>query len=87
MVARGNASNGNLLRNNNATAAAIASKADNVGQENNYRGSNDRDNDKDGDKWGRGALFNSSSFLLSLVIGHLVSNAIAAVECQNSGSK
>jgi hypothetical protein len=54
-AARGNAGNGNPLRNDNAVAAAITGKADDAGQENNDCSSDDRDNDKNDDKWGRGA--------------------------------
>jgi hypothetical protein len=52
--AQGNAGNGNPLGINNAAAATIAGKADNVGQENNDHGGDDGDNDEDDDKWGRG---------------------------------
>jgi hypothetical protein len=84
-AACGNAGNGNPLRNDDAAATAVAGKADNLGQENNDRGGNNRDDDKDDDKWGRGTLFNSSSSLLSLVIGHLISNAIAMAGLLLSG--
>jgi hypothetical protein len=76
VAACGNASNGNPLRNDDAATAAVTGKADNAGQENNDCGSNDRYDDRDEDKWGRGALFNLSSSLSSLVIDHLVSDAI-----------
>jgi hypothetical protein len=54
-AARGNAGNGNPLRNNDAAASAVAGKADNVGQENDDRGGDNGDNNRDDDKWGRGA--------------------------------
>ncbi len=54
-AARGNAGNGDPLRNNDAVTAAIASKADNAGQENNDRGNDNGDNYKNDNKWGRGA--------------------------------
>jgi hypothetical protein len=54
-VAHGNAGNGDPLRNDDAAAAAIAGKADDVGQENHDQGGDDGDDDKDDDKWGRGA--------------------------------
>ncbi len=53
-AACGNAGNGDPLRNNNAATAAIASEADNVGQENNNRGGDDGDDNMNNDKWGRG---------------------------------
>ncbi len=53
-AAHDNASNGDPLGNDNATTAAIASEADDVGQENNDRGGDDGDDDKNDDKWGRG---------------------------------
>jgi hypothetical protein len=54
-AARGNAGDGDPLGNDNAAAAAIASEADNAGQENNDCGGDDGDNDENNDKWGRGA--------------------------------
>ncbi len=54
-VACGNAGNGNPLGNDDAATAAIAGKADNVGQENNDHGGDDGDDDKNNDKWRRGA--------------------------------
>jgi hypothetical protein len=53
-AAHGNAGNGNPLRNDNAATAAITSKADDVGQENNDCSGNNGDDDEDNDKWGRG---------------------------------
>jgi hypothetical protein len=53
-VARGNAGDGDPLGNDNATTAAVAGKADDAGQENNVHGSDNGDDDKDDDKWGRG---------------------------------
>jgi hypothetical protein len=80
MAARGNARDGNLLRNNDDVAAAIViGKGDNAGQEDNNPGGNSGEDNKDNGKWWRGTLFNSSSSLLSSVVGHLVSNAIASV--------
>jgi hypothetical protein len=54
-AACGDAGNGDPLKNNNAAAATVAGKADNVGQENNDRGGDNRNNDENDDKWGRGA--------------------------------
>ncbi len=54
-VARSNAGDGDPLRNNNATASANAGEADDAGMENNDHGSDNGDNDKNNDKWGRGA--------------------------------
>jgi hypothetical protein len=54
-AARSNAGNGNPLGNDNPTTAAIAGEADNAGQENNDCGGDDGDNDKNDNKWGRGA--------------------------------
>ncbi len=54
-VARGNAGDGNPLKNNNAAAAAVAGEADDAGQENDNHGGDDGDNDEDNDKWERGA--------------------------------
>jgi hypothetical protein len=53
-AARGNAGNGNPLKNDDAAAAAIAGKADDVGKENDNR-SDDGDDNEDNDKWERGA--------------------------------
>jgi hypothetical protein len=50
-----NAGNGNPLENNDAATAAVAGKVEDVGQENNDRGSDDGDDDKNNNKWGRGA--------------------------------
>jgi hypothetical protein len=50
-AARGNAVDGNPLRNKDATTAAM----NDAGQENDVRGGGDGDNNKDDDKWGRGA--------------------------------
>ncbi len=78
-AAYGNTRNGNPIRNDDAAAAtAIARKVDDVGQENDDCGGDDGDNNKDDNKWGRGALFSLSSPLLSLAIGNLVSDAVAA---------
>jgi hypothetical protein len=74
----GNAGNGDSLGNNNTAAAGVTGKAEDAVQGNDNHGGNNGDNDKDKDEWGKGALFNSSSSLLSFVVGHLVSNAIAA---------
>ncbi len=54
-AAHGNAGDGNPLRNDDAATAAVAGKADDAGQENNDRGGDDGDNDKNDNKWGRGA--------------------------------
>jgi hypothetical protein len=64
-VAHGNAGNGDPLGNNSAAAAAIYGKVDNVGWENDNCGSNNKDNNKDIDKWGRRALFSLTSSSLS----------------------
>jgi hypothetical protein len=53
-AARGNAGNGNPLGNDDAATVAVAGKTENVGQENDDRGSDDGDNDENNDKWGRG---------------------------------
>jgi hypothetical protein len=53
-AARGNAGNGNPLRNNNAATATVAGKADNAGQENDNRGGDNVYDDENNDKWGRG---------------------------------
>ncbi len=76
-AARSNAGDGDPLRNDNAATAAIAGEADNAGQENNDRSGDNEDDNKDNDKWGRGAKFNLSSSSLSLFVGHLASNTIA----------
>jgi hypothetical protein len=54
-AARGDASNGDPLGNNDAATATVAGKADNAGQENNDHSSDDGDDNKNNDKWGRGA--------------------------------
>jgi hypothetical protein len=54
-AARGDAGNGDPLRNDTAAVVALAGKADNVGQENDDCGGDNRDDDKNNDKWGRGA--------------------------------
>ncbi len=54
-AARGNASDGDPLGNDDATTAAIAGEADDAGQENGDRGGDDGDDDEKDDKWGRGA--------------------------------
>jgi hypothetical protein len=54
-AARGNAGDGEPLRNDDATVTAVAGKADDAGQENDDRGGNNGDDDEDDDKWGRGA--------------------------------
>jgi hypothetical protein len=77
-AARSNAGDGDHLGNDDTATTAVAGKADNAGQENDNRGSDDGDDDKNNDKCGRGAYFNSSSSLSSLFVGHLISDAIAA---------
>ncbi len=72
-----NADNGDPLGNKDATAATVFGKAGDAGQVNNNHSSNNGDDNEDNNKWGRGALFNLSSSLLSWVVGHLISNAIA----------
>jgi hypothetical protein len=54
-AARGDAGDGDPLGNDDTTPATIAGKADNAGKENDNRGSDDGDDDKNDDKWGRGA--------------------------------
>jgi hypothetical protein len=54
-AARGDAGNCDPLGKDNAAAAAASGEADDMGQENNDRGSEGGDDYKDNDKWGRGA--------------------------------
>ncbi len=54
-AARGDAGNGDPLRNDNPTAAAITGKADNIGQENNDCSGDNGEDNKNVNKWGRGA--------------------------------
>ncbi len=54
-AACGNTGDGNPLGNNDSSAAAIAGKADDVGQENNDRCGDNGDDNKNDNKWGRGA--------------------------------
>ncbi len=77
-ASRGDAGDCNPLGNNDTAAAAVAGKVDNTGQENNDHSGNNGDDNKDNEKWGRGTSFNSSSSSLSSVVGHLISDTIAA---------
>jgi hypothetical protein len=54
-AARGNAGDGDPLGNDNAAATAVAGKADDAGQEKDDHGCDNGDDDKNDDKWGRGA--------------------------------
>ncbi len=54
-AACGNAGDGNPLRNDNAAATAVTGKADDAGQENDDCSGDNGDDDKNNDKWGRGA--------------------------------
>jgi hypothetical protein len=54
-AARGNAGDGDPLGNNNAATAAVAGEAEDTGQKKDNRGSDNGDNDKNNNKWGRSA--------------------------------
>jgi hypothetical protein len=54
-AACGDAGNGNPLGNDNNAAVAVPGKVNDAGWENDNRGGDDGDDNKNDDKWGRGA--------------------------------